>query len=65
MLYSLFFAKARPEADFKYFSNSKALVLSEKVTYVFSFHGTYLEVCRTSLLLCLASLASKSSVMPV
>jgi hypothetical protein len=41
---SRFAAKARPEEDFKYFSNSAARFRSLNATYVFNRHGVSLEV---------------------
>ena len=42
---NLFFAKALPECDFKYLSNSKALYLSGNAEYQTSFQGMNLAVC--------------------
>jgi hypothetical protein len=42
---SRFFANARPECDFRYFSNSSALYLSGKAQYQINSQGLNLEVC--------------------
>ncbi len=42
---SRFFAKALPECDFKYLSNSKALYLSWKAQYQTNSHGVNFSVC--------------------
>jgi len=43
---NLLLAKAYPEPDLRYFSNSTAFGSSEKVRQVASFHGLYLEAWR-------------------
>jgi len=47
-------AKARPDPDFRYFSNSTAFFLFEKATYETRRHGLNFEVCgeRPSLWAC-------------
>ena len=45
--YGRAFAKARPDADFRYFSNAKARASSVNATYVLMRHGLCLEVCVT------------------
>ncbi|MGY4449214.1 hypothetical protein ACVWZR_003874 [Bradyrhizobium sp. i1.3.1] len=62
---SRFFANARPEADFRYFSNATALASSLKAMQVLMRHGPYFDVCGTSPALCFASRARRSSVMPM
>jgi hypothetical protein len=46
-----FLAKARPDADFRYFSKAKACFSSEKATYVLSAHGAYFDVHLTGFVL--------------
>ena len=59
------FKNARPDPDFKYFSNSKALYLSVNIVCVISLTGRRLFVAGTYPLLCLCNLSSISSVQPV
>jgi hypothetical protein len=46
-----FLAKARPDADFRYFSKARACFSSDKATYVLSVHGAYFDVCDTGIVL--------------
>src|SRR5215469_12140898 len=57
-------ANARPDADFRYRSNSTALRSSEKATYVTRRHGLYLAVCGERPVLCAVKRDRKSSVSP-
>jgi hypothetical protein len=51
-IYRCFFRNARPECDFKYFSNSAARCRSDTAMYVLSFHGLHLDVCGIPPALC-------------
>jgi len=61
---SRFFAKARPEADFKYRSNSSARWRSVKAVTVLIRQGRNLIVCGTWPELCVFKRSRKSSVKP-
>ena len=41
---SLFFEKALPECDLRYFSKFNAVILSSNAQYQINFHGMYLDV---------------------
>lgn len=56
---------ALPEPDFKYFSNSKALYLFAKQTYVINLIGSLFLVAGTLPLLCLSILSFRLDVQPV
>src|SRR3989344_6152378 len=60
-----FLMNARPDPDFKYFSNSKALYLSLNATWVTSSTGRRFSVAGTYPLLWRSILSSRFSVQPV
>ena len=60
--YKRFFANARPEGDFRYFSKALACSPSVKATAVLMRQGRNLAVCGTPPSLCFASRAFRSSV---
>jgi hypothetical protein len=57
-----FFAKARPDPLFKYFSNASALGISVNATAVLIRQGRNFEVWGTDPLLCFSSRFAKFSV---
>ena len=59
-----FFANARPDPDFRYFSNAIARCSSLNATWVLIRQGPYFEVWGTAPALCFANRARKSSVIP-
>ena len=61
----LLFLKAKPELDFKYFSNSRALFLPKKLQYQTSLTGKFFDVVFTFPQLCSSVLLFKLSVKPV
>jgi len=62
---NLLFAKALPDPDLRYFSNSAAFDSLEKAMYVTMFQGLYFEVCGDRPSLCVFRRASTFDVMPI
>jgi hypothetical protein len=58
-------AKARPEWDFRYFSNSSALILSGKAQYQTNFQGLNLAAWADLPALCSGSRRFKLEVAPM